>query len=418
MALTAIQVKEAKPSDKDLKLSDGEAMYLLVKVNGGKYWHMDYRFAGKRLTYAFGVYPQVSLKEARDRRYEARRLLSEGIDPNQVKKERKRHSGAPSFEEIAYKWWNHERDQWTDDHANRVIKRLKDNSFKDLGKLPVDQIVPLQVIAVIKKIEAREALDVANRVKQGVKAIYRYAIQHGIVTTNPAGDLDGIVKSRKVKHRPSLPKNELPQFLIDLDSYIDKGTLLTQVALKILVLTFVRSGELRGAKWEEFDLSNHIWRIPAERMKMKVQHLVPLSTQTIGLLETLSEISGGGELLFPSVKSHSESMSDNTMRQAIFRLGYDGKTPGKSKAVPHGFRATASSILNEEGFNPDAIERQLAHQERNGVRAAYTHHARYIKERQKMMQSWADYLDLLKQSHLGGGSVPFTVRAKTQIAPP
>ena len=218
------------------------------------------------------------------------------------------------------------------------------------------------------------------------------------MTTNPAGDLDGIVKSRKVKHRPSLPKSELPQFLTDLDSYADKGTLLTQLALKILVLTFVRSGELRGAKWEEFDLSNYIWRIPAERMKMKVEHLVPLSTQTIELLESLSKISGGGELLFPSVKSRSESMSDNTMRQAIFRLGYDGKTAGKSKAVPHGFRATASSILNEEGFNPDAIERQLAHQERNGVRAAYTHHARYMPERERMMQWWADYLYELRNS--------------------
>lgn len=189
-----------------------------------------------------------------------------------------------------------------------------------------------------------------------------------------------------------------PQFLTDLDSYAVKGTLLTQLALKILVLTFVRSGELRGAKWEEFDLNNHIWRIPAGRMKMKVEHLVPLSSQAIDLLKKLSKISGSGEFVLPSVKSRSESMSDNTMRQAIFRLGYDGKTVGKSKAVPHGFRATASSILNEEGFNPDAIERQLAHQERNGVRAAYTHHARYIIERKAMMQWWADYLDELKSA--------------------
>ncbi|MDA8598233.1 tyrosine-type recombinase/integrase [Porticoccaceae bacterium] len=398
MALTAIQVKEAKSHDKDLKISDGGGMYLLVKVNASKYWRMDYRFAGKRRTYAIGVYPQVTLKEARERRYEAKSQLSKGIDPNEAKKERNQHSGVPSFEELAYKWWNHERDQWTTPHADRVIKRLKDNCFRDLGKLPANQITPLQVIAVIKKIEARDALDVANRVKQGVKSIYRYGIQHGVVTTNPAGDLDGIVKSRKVKHRPSLPKSELPQFLTDLDSYAVKGTLLTQLALKILVLTFVRSGELRGAKWEEFDLNNHIWRIPAGRMKMKVEHLVPLSSQAIDLLKKLSKISGSGEFVLPSVKSRSESMSDNTMRQAIFRLGYDGKTVGKSKAVPHGFRATASSILNEEGFNPDAIERQLAHQERNGVRAAYTHHARYIIERKAMMQWWADYLDELKSA--------------------
>ena len=394
MPLTAIQVKEAKSSDKNQKLSDGQGMYLLVKTNASKYWRMDYRFAGKRKTFAIGVYPQVSLKQAREHRYEAKKLLSEGLDPNQQKKERKRNTDIPTFAEIANKWWLHERDQWTTDHANRVIKRLRDNSFIDLGKLPADQITPLQIIAVIKKIEERGALDVANRVKQGIKATYRYGIQHGIVTINPAGDLDGIVKARKVKHRSSLPKSELPQFLEDLESYRFRGTLLTQLAIKLLVLTFVRPGELRAATWREFDIAGRIWRIPAERMKMKVEHLVPLSTQTIELLAMLKEINRREDLLFPCVTNRHKAMSDNTMRQAIFRLGYDGKTAGKSKAVPHGFRATASSILNEVGFNPDAVERQLAHQERNGVRAAYTHHARYMEDRTKMMQWWSDYLYL------------------------
>lgn len=392
MPLTAIQVKEAKSSDKNQKLSDGQGMYLLVKTNASKYWRLDYRFAGRRKTYAIGVYPQVSLKEAREHRYEAKKLLSEGLDPNQQKKERKRNTDIPTFAEIATMWWLHERDQWTTDHANRVIKRLRDNSFIDLGKLPADQITPLQIIAVIKKIEERGALDVANRVKQGIKATYRYGIQHGIVTINPAGDLDGIVKARKVKHRSSLPKSELPQFLEDLESYRFRGTLLTQLAIKLLVLTFVRPGELRAATWREFDIAGRIWRIPAERMKMKVEHLVPLSTQTIELLAMLKEINRREDLLFPCVTNRDKAMSDNTMRQAIFRLGYDGKTAGKSKAVPHGFRATASSILNEVGFNPDAIERQLSHQERNGVRAAYTHHARYMEDRTKMMQFWSDYL--------------------------
>ena len=394
MPLTAIQVKEAKSSDKNQKLSDGQGMYLLVKTNASKYWRMDYRFAGKRKTFAIGVYPQVSLKQAREHRYEAKKLLSEGLDPNQQKKERKRNTDIPTFAEIANKWWLHERDQWTTDHANRVIKRLRDNSFIDLGKLPADQITPLQIIAVIKKVEERGALDVANRVKQGIKATYRYGIQHGIVTINPAGDLDGIVKARKVKHRSSLPKSELPQFLEDLESYRFRGTLLTQLAIKLLVLTFVRPGELRAATWREFDIAGRIWRIPAERMKMKVEHLVPLSTQTIELLAMLKEINRREDLLFPCVTNRHKAMSDNTMRQAIFRLGYDGKTAGKSKAVPHGFRATASSILNEVGFNPDAVERQLAHQERNGVRAAYTHHARYMEDRTKMMQWWSDYLYL------------------------
>jgi integrase len=394
MKLTVIQVKEATPSNKDQKLSDGEGMYLLVKKNGSKYWRMDYRFAGKRKTYAIGIFPQVSLKEARERRYDARKKLSDGLDPNQEKKQRKMRSEVPTFAELVNRWWRHEKGRWSAEHANRVIKRLKDNSFYDLGNISADQVTPLQVIAVIKKIEARGALDVANRVKQGIKASYRYGVQHGIVASNPAGDLDGIVKPRKTQHRPSLPRNELPRFLLELGGYSSRGALLTQLAIELLVLTLVRSGELRAAKWDEFEIAESLWRIPAGNRKGKVEdHLVPLSTQAIALLGRLKEINGGHDLLFPSSRNRYESMSDNTMRQAIFRLGYDGKTLGKSKAVPHGFRNTASSILNEEGFNPDAIERQLSHSERNSVRAAYTHHARYINERKLMLQWWADFLD-------------------------
>ena len=394
MSLTAVQIKEAKASQKDYKLSDAEGMYLLVKSNGNKYWRLDYRFAGKRKTYAMGVYPQVSLKQARESRFKAKMLLSEGKDPSQIKRESKRHSSVPTFEEIALRWWHHEKDKWKPNHADRVIKRLKDNSFATLGRQSADKISPLQVIAVIKKIEGRGALDVANRVKQSIKAVYRFAIQHGIVMTNPAGDLDGIVKSRKVVHRPSLPKNELPLFLHSLEGYSSKGRVLTKLSIKLLVLTFVRSLELRGAKWEEFDFEDKLWRIPAERMKMNVEHLVPLSTQAVDVLNQIRVITGRYDLLFPSEVNRNKTMSDNTMRKAIFRMGFDGQTHGKSKAVPHGFRATASSILNEEGFNPDAIERQLAHQERNGVRAAYTHHARYMPERERMMQWWADFLDV------------------------
>ena len=398
MPLTAIQVKEAKPSDKDYKLSDSGGMYLLVKINGKKYWRLDYRFAQKRKTLSIGVYPQISLKEARECRHEAKKLLSEGVDPNQDKKERKRQNAVPTFEEIAIRWWYHQKGQWTEHHADRVLKRLKDNSFNALGRLQADQITPLQVIAVIKKIEKRDALDVANRVKQTIKSVYRYAIQHGIVTSNPAGDLDGIVRSRKVKHRPSLPKKELGEFLYCLEQYSLRGRILTQFSIKLLVLTFVRSLELRGARWEEFDMETNIWRIPGDRMKMKVEHLVPLSTQAIDVLNQIRVVTGTNELLFPSEVNRHKPMSDNTMRQAIFRMGFDGNTTGKSKAVPHGFRATAASILNEQGFNPDAIERQLAHQERNGVRAAYTHHARYMDERIAMMQWWADCLDQLETS--------------------
>ena len=213
---------------------------------------------------------------------------------------------------------------------------------------------------------------------------------------NPAGDLDGIVKQRKVKHHASLPREELPRFLKDLEMYGDSGRLLTQRAVKLLLLTFVRSGELRKARWKEFDLKDRVWHIPGERMKMGTEHLVPLTRKTLELLELLKGTTGQYDLVFPSERDRHREMSDNTMRKAIFKLGYDGTHKDKSKAVPHGFRATACSILNETGFNPDAIERQLAHQERNGVRAAYTHHARYLEERRQMTQWWADYLDEMR----------------------
>ena len=265
--------------------------------------------------------------------------------------------------------------------------------------------------ATIRKIEARGALDVANRVKQSIAAVCRFAVQRGIALQNPASDLDGLVKQRKVQHRASLPREELPVFLTALDTYGQRGRLLTQLAIRLLVLTFVRSGELRGARWSEFDFNAGLWRIPARRMKMDNEHLVPLSDQSLDVLEQLKPLTGQFRLIFPSERNRNRPMSDNTMRRAIFYLGYDGHHKGKSKAVPHGFRATASSILNESGFNPDAIERQLAHKESNSVRAAYIYHARYLDERRTMMQWWADYLDSLQRS---GEVVP--IFAKTSVA--
>ena len=399
MPLVNCQIKQAKPRPSDYKMADGEGMYLLVKKNGRKYWRMDYRFRGKRKTLALGVYPTIGLKEAREKRRQAKLLLSDNRDPGETRKEEKRINSANHFQEIARQWWEHSKGTWSPDHAARVIKRLEDNAFADLGHLTIDEITPRQVIATIRKIEARGALDVANRVKQGINAVCRFAVQQGIALTNPAGDLDGIVKPRKVQHRASLPREELPQFLKDLETYSDRGRVLTQYAIQLLLLTFVRSGELRGARWSEFDLKEKVWRIPAERMKMGTEHIVPLSHQALELLDQIKEISGIYDLVFPSERRREQIMSDNTMRRAIFKLGYDGTHKNKSKAVPHGFRATASSILNETGFNPDAIERQLAHQERNRVRAAYTHHARYLDERRQMMQWWADYLDEIKASN-------------------
>ena len=396
MTLTNTQIKSAKPSSRDYRLADGQGMYLLIKQNGQKYWRLDYRYRGRRNTLALGVYPDVSLKEARERRRKARIHLQNDRDPSEVRKQEKRIKHANLFEDMAYQWWEHSRDTWTANHAARVLKRLEDNAFRDLGRLSIDEITPQQIIATIRKIEARGALDVASRVLQAINATCRYAVQQGIATSNPASELTGIVKKRKVQHRASLSREELPQFLRDFETYGDQGRKLTQRAIKLLLLTFVRSGELRGARWSEFEFEHKLWRIPADRMKMRNEHLVPLSRQAMEVVELLRGMTGKYDLVFPSERDRFREMSDNTMRKAIFKMGYDGNTEGKSKAVPHGFRATASSILNEAGFNPDAIERQLAHMERNSVRAAYIHHARYLDERRKMMQWWADYLDKIR----------------------
>lgn len=401
MALTDIQVKKATALDKDLWLSDEKGLRLLVKTNGAKYWRLKYRFHGKQKTLAIGVYPETSLKAARSAVIDAKRLVAEEVDPAE-KKKREKHQArvdvAHSFELLANEWWQHQKGVWKDDHADRVWIRLRDNAFPMMGRLPVNDIRPQDVIAIVRKIEEREALDVAQRVLQDIRRVCRYAVQTGRLLHNPANDLGGILRARKTSHRASLPREELPNFLKSLSSYSDQGRLLTQLAVELLVITFVRPGELRGACWEEFDIEGALWRIPGERMKMGTDHIVPLSRQGLAILEQLRPISGQYQLVFPSERSRQRPMSDNTMRRAIFKLGYDGTQKGKTKATPHGFRATASSILNETGFNPDAIERQLSHMERNGVRAAYTHHARYLDERARMMQWWADYLDEMRSA--------------------
>ncbi|MGJ8682151.1 tyrosine-type recombinase/integrase [Paraglaciecola sp.] len=399
MSLTDIRIKQTVPLDKDLWLSDEKGLRLLVKSNGSKYWRLKYRFQGKQKTLAVGVYPEVSLKEARNIVTDARLLLKNNIDPSTHKKQQKQVSKVDEemlFSKIAFDWWQKQKGKWKEGHADRVWTRLNDNAISKLGTKPINEITPQEIITVVQLVESRGALDVAQRVLQDIRRVCRFAVQSGLLLTNPASDLTGILTQRKPEHRASLPREELPIFLKDLDGYTGQGRLLTKLAIDLLIYSFVRPGELLGAKWEEFDLDEKLWRIPAERMKMNTEHIVPLSEQAIDTIKLLEPISGRFEFLFPSERNRFKQMSDNTMRMAIFRLGYDGETKGKSKANPHGFRATASSILNETGFNPDAIERQLAHMERNGVRAAYTHHARYLEERREMMQWWGDYLTTLR----------------------
>ena len=389
MALTDRKVKQAKSKPRDYKLTDEKGMHLLVKVNGSKYWRLKYRYSGREKTLAIGVYPDVSLKNARLKRDKARNLLAEGKDPSEVKQDEKRAAKirvANGFEIIAREWWENQKGNWTERHANRTLSALEADIFPYIGNKSIAEIQPPEILSIIRRVESRGALNIAGRLLQRCSNIFRYAIQTGRANVNPAGDLQGTLKIRKVKHQPSLPRTELPKFLNRIKTY--DGLIQTRLALRLLILTFVRPGELRGARWEEFDLDVKEWRIPAERMKMKAEHIVPLSKQAITILKELEPISGNKELVFPSRRNNGKPMSGNTLIFALYRMGY------KDRATPHGFRATASSILNEQNFNPDAIERQLAHQERNKARGgAYTRHAEYARERKKIMQWWADYLD-------------------------
>lgn len=398
--LTDLEIKQAAPTDKNYKLVDGEGLYVLVKKNGSKLFQYDYRFAGKRKTLSLGVYPTVSLKLAREKLRDAKDKLASNIDPSQAKQlERSKaiENAANTFAVIAKDWWQHTKGKWKPGHAERVIGRLEADVFPSIGGFPVNDLKPLHIKAIIRKIESRDALDVAKRVLQDVRRVFSYAVELGHIDVNPAREISSM--TRQTKHRDALPPEELPMFLRDLSTYAERTRArpLTQLAIEFLLLTFVRSSDLREARWEEFDLEEKLWRIPAHRMKMKTDHIVPLARQTLEVLEKIRVFSGNCPLVFPSEWRRTNYMSENTMRRAIFKLGYDGKTKGKSKCVPHGIRTTACSILNEQGFNPDAIERQMSHQERNGVRAAYTHHAQYKNDRIEMMQWWADHLDALKE---------------------
>lgn len=398
MALTNTAVKGAKPRDKQWKLSDGGGLHLLVHPNGSKYWRLKFHFAGKEKVLALGIYPEVSLAEARVLQRDAKTLLRSGSDPSLIRKQQKRAGRINSentFEAIARDWFEQQKGLWSKDHADRVLISLEQDAFPYIGYRPIAELTPPDILEVVRKIESRDALDVAGRVLQRCSAICRYAVQTGRAQMNPASELKGVLKTRKVQHRAAVTRAEFPELLKKLSDY--DGYPITRHALKLLILTFVRPGELRFSRWAEFDLKANLWRIPGTRMKMGTDHLVPLSRQAIVLLEELRPISGHYDLLFPGERSRAKPISENTMNYALYRMGY------KSRATAHGFRTTASSILNEEGFNPDAIERQLSHVERNQVRGAYTQHAKYLKDRMTMMQWWADYIDQLE---CGSNMVP------------
>ena len=383
--LTDTAARNIKFNDKPIKLSDERGLYLLVN-KAGKYWRMDYRFSDKRKTMALGVYPETSLKDARIKRDEARRMLAEGIDPNQMRKQEKiaaKLSGENSFEKIAREWHNTQLARWSEGHAVRVIHSLEEDAFPPLGAYPITDLTAPMILDVIRKIEQRGATETAGRILQRISSVIRFAVQIGKATSNPARDLTGVLTATKVEHRPALPRTELPEFFRRLNA--EPLYPATKLAIKLLMLTMTRPGEIRYARWSEFDFDRSEWRIPAERMKMREEHLVPLSRQALAILDELKLHTGHRELLFPSQTTITRPMSENTMVYAFGRMGYKGV------ATPHGMRALASTTLNEEGFDPDVIERQLAHAERNKVRAAY-HRAQYINDRRELLQWWGDYL--------------------------
>ena len=386
--LTDTQVKWAKPKEKPYKLTDGSGMYLLVTPTGSKYWRMKYRFRGREKIASFGVYPDVKLKDAREARREARDDLKDNIDPT-AKKRAEANAEHHTFKSVAKDWYKLVSPKWNPQHANKVIKSLEKDAFPNLGKLSIDSITSQEILSNCKAIANRGAYDVAQRVLQRISKVFAYAIQMGFCENNPA---DGLMEylpkpERKPRHYPALTPAQMPGFLNALENY--DGYLLTKLATRFLMLTFVRTGELRFARWDEFDFNTNIWTIPAERMKLPKEHVVPLSAQALVVLKEIQPLTGHSDFLFPSTSNPKKVMSENTILFGIYRMGF------KDQHTGHGFRTTASSYLNETGFNPDAIERQLAHAERNKMKAAYNY-AKHLPERREMMQAWANYLDQLR----------------------
>jgi len=368
---------------------DGGGLYLELTPTGGRYWRMKYRHGGKEKRLAFGVYPAVSLKTARERAADARKVLDAGDDPGLLRKAEKAkatHEAVNTLEAVARDWLAHQAARWEPVTLERIRASLEADLFKTLGARPLASIKPGEIMAAVKKVEARGAADQAGRVLQRVKAVYRWAVTHERIESNPMLDLvpSEILKPREVQHRAALADRDLPEFLGKLAAY--EGDFTTAQALRLLILTATRPGETRGARWAEFDLDAALWKIPPERMKMRVEHRVPLSRQAVEVLRTMQTLSGGRELVFPSPVYPSKPLSENTFNSALARMGY------KNEATAHGFRALFSTVANECGWNPDVIERQLAHKEQNEIRAAY-HRSTYMQDREKLMQWWADYLD-------------------------
>jgi integrase len=393
MALTDTGIKAATAKEKAYPISDGGGLYLWVTPAGGKLWRWAYRFDGKMQLMSFGKYPDVGLAAVRERHRAARSLLATGVNPmvkRKTDKVAKRTAADNSFQNIALLWLAHWRIGKSERHAEATQRRLNLDVFPAIGSMPITEIEAPALVALALKIQARGAVDIAKRALITMGQIFKFAIAHGYAKRNPAKDFSpsDILQAQTKTNLARIDAKELPKLLRAIEAY--HGNHITRFAIKLMALTFVRTTELIGAKWAEFDLEARRWDIPAERMKMKTPHIVALSTQAIEALETLHVLTGNRELLFPSERGDGKTMSNNTILGALKRMGYQGQMTG------HGFRGLASTILHEQGYNHEHIELQLAHTNRNAVSAAYNH-ALYLEPRAKMMQDWANYLDLTRQ---------------------
>ncbi|MFZ5635616.1 MAG: tyrosine-type recombinase/integrase [Pseudomonadota bacterium] len=387
MPLTDTAIRNTKPGEKDMKLFDGGGLYLLIKPTGARWWRLKYRFDGREKLLSLGVYPTITLRDARERRDAAKRLIAHGTDPS-IQRQAAKAELADTFEAVAREWFAKQAPGWAPSHADKVLRRMELYLFPWIGSRPVGKITAPELLSCLRRVESRGKLDTALRAKQNAGQVFKYAIATGRAERDPSADLRGALAPPVRSHYATITDpTKVGALLRALDGYA--GTLPVACALKLAPLVFTRPGELRKAEWAEFDLDGGQWRIPAARMKSRTPHLVPLSAQAVAILRELWPLTGRGRYLFPS-RDGKGHVSENTLNAALRRLGYE-----RGDFTAHGFRAMASTLLNEQGWSRDAIERQLAHGERDKVRAAYNH-AQHLPERHRMMQAWADDLDRLR----------------------
>lgn len=390
MKLSDIKCKSLKPREKPYKVSDGGGLYLEITPAGSKCWRMKYRLHGKEKRLSLGIYPTVTLADAREGREKAKKLLAQGHDPSAHKQEQKKEAARVSkntFKALALDWHETFKDKWTDRHAKTVLNRLDRDVFPEVGNMPITEIKPKHIIETLKKVQKRGAYEPAHRLRQYCGQIFKYAIIHELAENNPAADISAVLKPVKKTHYACIDTKEIPELLNAIDRNDARLHNDTRHAIRLLMLTFVRTKELIESKWCEFDLDNAQWVIPAERMKMRNEHIVPLSKQAVEILRDLKERNERWDWVFPGHHSPRKHMSNNTILKGLDRLGFKGRMTG------HGFRALAMSTIKEQlGYRHEVIDRQLAHAPQSMVQRAYDR-AQFLDERKIMMQDWADYLD-------------------------